>query len=90
MKKFFLTLAGAAVLAGSMAVAPEPAEARHWQGHRHHQVCRIVVKKRVAGGTATDTSFVTKCGTAGGVGKFRFGLRRPHHLKARGFGRGLF
>ncbi|RWC27783.1 MAG: hypothetical protein EOS55_16165 [Mesorhizobium sp.] len=47
MKKFFLTLAGAAVLAGSMAVAPEPAEARHWQGYRHHQVCRIVVKKRV-------------------------------------------
>jgi hypothetical protein len=32
MKKFFLTLAGAAVLAGSMAVAPEPAMARHWLG----------------------------------------------------------
>ncbi|MCZ8545256.1 hypothetical protein OOJ09_13775 [Mesorhizobium qingshengii] len=47
MKKFFLTLAGAAVLAGSVAVAPEPAEARHWQGHRHHHVCRVVVKKRV-------------------------------------------
>jgi hypothetical protein len=45
MKKFFLTLVGAAVLAGSMAVAPEPAMARHWSGHK--QVCRIVVKKRV-------------------------------------------
>jgi hypothetical protein len=45
MKKFFLTLAGAAVLAGSMAVAPEPAMARHWQGHK--QVCRVIVKKRV-------------------------------------------
>ncbi|PZV40359.1 hypothetical protein B5V02_01700 [Mesorhizobium kowhaii] len=45
MKKFFLTLAGAAVLAGSMAVAPEPAMARHWHGH--HQVCRIIVTKRV-------------------------------------------
>ncbi|MBZ9771143.1 hypothetical protein [Mesorhizobium sp. CO1-1-8] len=48
MKKFFLTLTGAAVLAGSMAVmTPEPAEARHWQGHRHHQACRIVIKKKV-------------------------------------------
>ncbi|AEH89234.1 hypothetical protein NKI77_12270 [Mesorhizobium opportunistum] len=45
MKKFFLTLAGAAVLAGSMAVAPEPAMARHWHGHK--QVCRVIVKKRV-------------------------------------------
>jgi Spy/CpxP family protein refolding chaperone len=46
MKKFFLTLTGAAVLAGSMAVmAPEPAMARHW--HSHKQVCRVVVKKRV-------------------------------------------
>ncbi|MET2827173.1 hypothetical protein [Mesorhizobium shangrilense] len=45
MKKFFLTLAGAAVLAGSMAVAPEPAMARHWHGHK--PVCRIIVKKRV-------------------------------------------
>jgi hypothetical protein len=47
MKKFFLTLAGAAVLVGSMAVVPEPAMARHWQGHGHKQVCRIVLKKRV-------------------------------------------
>ncbi|MBZ9703700.1 MULTISPECIES: hypothetical protein [unclassified Mesorhizobium] len=48
MKKFFLSLTGATVLAGSMAViTPEPAMARHWQGHRPHQVCRIVVKKRV-------------------------------------------
>ncbi|WP_137929989.1 hypothetical protein [Mesorhizobium comanense] len=44
MKTFFLTLAGAAVLAGSMAVAPEPAMARHWHGHK--QVCRIVQVKR--------------------------------------------
>ncbi|MER8834500.1 hypothetical protein NKJ72_12580 [Mesorhizobium sp. M0045] len=47
MKKFFLTLVGAAVMAGTMAVVPEPAQARHWHGHRHHQVCRIVVKKKV-------------------------------------------
>ena len=48
MKKFFLTLTGAAVLAGSMAVmTPEPAMARHWHGQRHHETCRIVVKKRV-------------------------------------------
>ena len=47
MKKFFLTLAGVAVLAGSMAVAPAPAEAKHWQGHGHRQHCRIVVKKKV-------------------------------------------
>lgn len=46
MKKFFLTLTGAAVLAGSMAVmTPEPAMARHWHGHK--QICRVVVKKRV-------------------------------------------
>ena len=24
----------------------EPAMARHWHGHLHHEVCRIVVKKR--------------------------------------------
>ncbi|CAN7554065.1 hypothetical protein LJR234_004114 [Mesorhizobium amorphae] len=48
MKKYFLSLVGAAVLAGSMSVAvPEPAQARHWHGHRPHQVCRIVVKKKV-------------------------------------------
>ncbi|ESY72698.1 hypothetical protein NKH57_22220 [Mesorhizobium sp. M1050] len=48
MKKFFLTLTGAAVLAGSMAViTPEPAMARHWSGHRQHEVCRIVVKKKI-------------------------------------------
>jgi len=47
MKKFFLALTGMAVLAGSMAVASAPAEARHWQGHRHHQNCRVVVKKKV-------------------------------------------
>lgn len=29
MKKFFLTLVGAAVMAGSMAIAPEPAQASH-------------------------------------------------------------
>ncbi|RUW19910.1 hypothetical protein [Mesorhizobium sp. M1E.F.Ca.ET.041.01.1.1] len=46
MKKFFLTLTGAAVLAGSMAImTPAPAMARHW--HSHTQVCRVVVKKRV-------------------------------------------
>ena len=47
MRKFFLSLAGVAVLAGSMAVAPAPAEARHWHGHRHHHACRIVIKKKV-------------------------------------------
>ncbi|CCV06551.1 conserved exported hypothetical protein [Mesorhizobium metallidurans STM 2683] len=47
MKKFFLTLVGAAVMAGSMAIAPEPAQARHWQGHGGKQICRTVVKKRV-------------------------------------------
>ena len=45
MKKFFLALTGAAVLAGSMAMASEPAMARHWHGHK--QVCRIIVTKRV-------------------------------------------
>ncbi|WP_027057186.1 hypothetical protein [Mesorhizobium loti] len=46
MKKFFLALTGAAVLAGSMAVmTPEPAMAKHWSGHK--QVCRVMVKKRV-------------------------------------------
>ncbi|WP_246691297.1 MULTISPECIES: hypothetical protein [unclassified Mesorhizobium] len=30
----------------SIAV-PEPAMARHWHGHRHYQVCRIVVTKKV-------------------------------------------
>lgn len=48
MKKFFLSLVSAAVLAGSMSIAvPEPAMARHWHGHRHYQVCRIVVTKKV-------------------------------------------
>ncbi|TIT04343.1 MAG: hypothetical protein E5W87_01300 [Mesorhizobium sp.] len=49
MRKFFLTLAGAAVLVGSMAIAPEPAQARYWHGHGHGhgQICRIVVKKKV-------------------------------------------
>ncbi|PDQ19121.1 hypothetical protein CN311_21195 [Mesorhizobium sanjuanii] len=47
MKKFFLALTGAAVIAGSMAIAPEPAQARHWHGHYHNQVCRTVVKKKV-------------------------------------------
>jgi len=47
MKKFFLSLAGAAVLAGSVTIAvPEPAMARHWHGHGR-EVCRVVVKKRV-------------------------------------------
>lgn len=46
MKKFFLALTGAAVLAGSMAVmTPEPAMAKHWSGHK--KVCRVIVKKRV-------------------------------------------
>lgn len=47
MKKFFLSLTSAAVLAGSMSIAvPEPAMARHWQGHQR-EVCRVVVKKKV-------------------------------------------
>ena len=49
MKKFFLALTGAAVLATSLAIVPDVASARdhrpHW--NRHHQVCRIVWKKRV-------------------------------------------
>jgi hypothetical protein len=47
MKKFFLALTGAAIMVGTMAVAPEPAEARHWQGYRHHPNCRVIIKKRV-------------------------------------------
>ncbi|MES0022486.1 MULTISPECIES: hypothetical protein [unclassified Mesorhizobium] len=48
MKKFFLSLVGAAVLAGTMSIAvPEPAMAKHWQGHKHRQTCHVVVKKKV-------------------------------------------
>ncbi len=47
MKKFSLRWQARRCWPGSMAVAPEPAEARHWQGHRHHQGCRVVVKKKV-------------------------------------------
>jgi hypothetical protein len=57
MKKFFLALAGIAMLAGPVVMASAPAEAagngystqhRHHNYHkRHHrQVCRIVTKKR--------------------------------------------
>ena len=48
MKKLFLALTGAAVLATSVAIVPDAALARdhrpHWK--RHHQVCRVVWKKR--------------------------------------------
>lgn len=49
MKKFFLALAGVAMLAGSVTVAPEPATAAGWHHHHHrkHRVCRVVVKKKV-------------------------------------------
>jgi hypothetical protein len=47
MKKFFLSLAGAALLAGTMAAVPETAQAAQWHGHHHRQVCRIVVKNKV-------------------------------------------
>ncbi|ESW84732.1 hypothetical protein X773_08775 [Mesorhizobium sp. LSJC285A00] len=30
----------------SIAV-PEPAMAKHWQGHKHRQTCHVVVKKKV-------------------------------------------
>ena len=48
MKKFFLSLAGAAMLLGSVAIVPEPAMAAGMHNQRHHhRVCRIVVKKKV-------------------------------------------
>jgi hypothetical protein len=48
MRKFFLTLAGAALLAGSMSVvSSEPAMARDHHHARHHKVCRTVWKKKV-------------------------------------------
>ncbi|HEY4192972.1 MAG TPA: hypothetical protein VGM46_10040 [Mesorhizobium sp.] len=47
MKKFFLALTGAAMLAGSAMAVPQTAEAAGWHHNRPHQVCRVVVKKRV-------------------------------------------
>ena len=52
MKKFFLALTSAAVLAATMAFAPEPAVARHLHDQpshhvRHHKVCRVIWKKRI-------------------------------------------
>ena len=50
MKKIFLTLMSAGLLAGSLSVVPETsAEAASWRYHnRHHErVCRVVVRKKV-------------------------------------------
>lgn len=44
MKKFFLVLAGAAVLAGTMAATPEPALAKHMYGNPDK--CGIVKRGR--------------------------------------------
>jgi len=47
MKKLFLSIAGAALLVGSVAVAPETALAAGWSKHHPHRVCRVVVRKKV-------------------------------------------